>query len=485
MYRIKNTKNDVFEYTIYNTNEIAITGVIDKYQTPMVIPETIDGMRVTGVDWSWGYGDYISEVILPDGITWIGDRAFQWTGLSAINLPDSLVWIGDSAFYDCRLKELELPESLVWIGENAFYHVLAERHQGGYKDIYIMIPKSTRMIGREAFDGNSNLKEITVHKDNEYFVMDNGVLYTANYEILVYMNGVSEMSSYHVKDGCVKIGDAAFSGCWKLEKIVIPDTVYEIGEDAFRGCRGLKEIVLPSGVKEIKSGTFENCEALESVIFPASLEVIRTEAFGDCDALKEMIIPKNVVEIEQNAFEGCDNIAYYGVEEGNQHFSSIGGNLFNKDGTIMYQYALGKEEPEYVIPKEVLEIGAGAFEYTAHTGFLNKVIIPHGVQRIGESAFCISSIKEIVVPATVKTIGASAFFCSDVEKVVIEDGVEIIERQAFDACDELREIHISKSVIEIQENVFNDTGNVPIIYTEPGTYAEQYAKENGISVKYE
>ena len=45
------------------------------------------------------YGDTsIDEVVLPDGVEEIGERAFAESGLTKINLPSSLKSIADNAF---------------------------------------------------------------------------------------------------------------------------------------------------------------------------------------------------------------------------------------------------------------------------------------------------------------------------------------------------------------------------------------------------
>ena len=42
------------------------------------------------------------DVIIPDGVTSIGDRAFRFhKSLESITIPDSVTSIGDYAFYSC------------------------------------------------------------------------------------------------------------------------------------------------------------------------------------------------------------------------------------------------------------------------------------------------------------------------------------------------------------------------------------------------
>ena len=62
------------------------------------------------------------EFVVPDGITRIGDGAFQdCTSLTNITIPDSVTSIGDWAFMDCiGLTSLTIPEGVKSIGYSAF-----------------------------------------------------------------------------------------------------------------------------------------------------------------------------------------------------------------------------------------------------------------------------------------------------------------------------------------------------------------------------
>lgn len=67
------------------------------------------------------------------------------------------------------------------------------------------------------------------------------------------------------------------------------------------------------------------------------------------------------------------------------------------------------------------------------------------------------------------------------ETIVIEEGVEKIDRQAFAGCIELKEVSIPTSVTEIGEKVFDKANDALVLTVQPGSYAESYAKENGIA----
>ncbi len=68
--------------------------------TELVVPSTNAGLPVTVIGPL--YGESLTSVYLPDSITTIGERSFQYCiKLTSIDLPASITSIGMSAFMDC------------------------------------------------------------------------------------------------------------------------------------------------------------------------------------------------------------------------------------------------------------------------------------------------------------------------------------------------------------------------------------------------
>ena len=94
----------------------------------------------------------------------------------------------------------------------------------------------------------------------------------------------------------------------------------------------------------------------------------------------------------------------------------------------------------------------------------------------------------VTIPSTldgysVNEIGAYSFYaCTLVSSVTIPDGVTKIGANAFGFCTSLESVTIPKSVISIGSNAFDRCPKV-VIVCESGSYAEQYAKEKGITVQ--
>ena len=73
---------------------------------------------------------------------------------------------------------------------------------------------------------------------------------------------------------------------------------------------------------------------------------------------------------------------------------------------------------------------------------LSEVIIPEGVETIGDFAFewCVA-LEEIALPSTLKNIGIFAFSgCTALENIVIPNSVESIGGGAFSKCTALSQV---------------------------------------------
>ena len=108
--------------------------------------------------------------------------------------------------------------------------------------------------------------------------------------------------------------------------------------------------------------------------------------------------------------------------------------------------------------------------------------LPENITAIEEAAFegC-TNLEEIKIPDTVTTNGDDAFSgCSGLKEIILPETVKEIGDTAFMGCENLTKIHIPANVQSIEEYAFEDCENLTI-YTPATSYAEQYAKENGIA----
>ena len=163
------------------------------------------------------------DVIIPDGVTTIGDGAFHdcWD-LTSITIPDSVTSIGMWAFAYCSgLTEITIPDSVTSIGNWAFAYC------SGLTEI--TIPDSVTSMGEYAFCNCSGLTSITI---------PGSVKSIGNYAFIK----CSGLTSITIANGITNIGSNAFENCSHLTSITVPDSVTSIGYEAFAGCSDLTEI---------------------------------------------------------------------------------------------------------------------------------------------------------------------------------------------------------------------------------------------------
>lgn len=155
---------------------------------------------------------------------------------------------------------------------------------------------------------------------------------------------------------------------------------------------------------------------------------------------------------------------------------------FNVVAIADESYKLNDNVIEVNIPDSVKKIGRNSFAFCEN---LETVNMGNGVTIIKDGAFmCCSDLKILTLSENLKEIGASAFnACESLQRVTLPDGVTTIKESAFGGCTSLEEAHIPASVTEMkgtgQSGVFANSDKVTI-YAPAGSYAEQYAKDNGI-----
>ena len=85
-----------------------------------------------------------------------------------------------------------------------------------------------------------------------------------------------------------------FNGCFKLERVIMSDTVRRIETDAFCQCFYLKFVKLSRNLEYIGERAFWSCESLTSIFIPPSCRFIGREAFCDCKELLILGLPQNI-----------------------------------------------------------------------------------------------------------------------------------------------------------------------------------------------
>ena len=138
-----------------------------------------------------------------------------------------------------------------------------------------------------------------------------------------------------------KIGTSAFSTCYDLTNVIIPDTVTSVGESAFHCCTSLTSINIPNSVTSIGYGAFYNCTSLTRITIPNSVKTIDDYAFSTCTSLTRITIPNSVRIIEDYAFSTCTSLTSVTIPNS---IRSIEYHAFNGCTNLETVYYTGTEE---------------------------------------------------------------------------------------------------------------------------------------------
>ena len=128
----------------------------------------------------------------------------------------------------------------------------------------------------------------------------------------------------------------------------------------------------------------------------------------------------------------------------------------------------------------IAEIPNNAFD---GKNWLNSVIMPEGINRIGEYAFRGTHIRKVNIPSTVTFIGRNAFYETPVQFVTFTEGSQLktIDRYAFQRCASLQEIILPEGLETIQYAAFDlCTGMKRVVMPNTVTYLGAY----GFSSEY-
>ena len=365
-------------------NGIKLTGYTGQ-DTKLVIPDTLDGKKVTEIgDGCFSGNPWPERVYVPEGVVKIGDFGFECCShMEKIYLPDSLREVGNGAFSGCGvLKLADFSDGVTSIGDGAF---MACRNM-----TQISLPADLQQLGKFAF---------------------------------AFCNDLSDVSFRGNK--LKAIPERAFDSCSNLEAINLPDSVTTIGKRAFYNCDMLSRIN-GSDLKEVGDYAFERTEVTD---ISGALDDDVTLGFGifarnetdkyNRDSFagdeKQTDLPGSAT-LTEGVFYGSPINGIRLNDREDNNYKVIDGSLYTADGKTLFVY----------FPTELNE----DYEYEKTPEAEQKIFhVPDGVTRIAPYAFFECGLEQIYLPSTVTEISDHAFTRSgiapDLGKLTDYDGNEI------------------------------------------------------------
>lgn len=155
----------------------------------------------------------VTSVTLPEGLQYIGNKAFYGTGITSLSLPNSITGLGDMALASCpALASINIGTGVSAVSSNAFINC-------------------------------PNLATITVAAGNTALKAEDGVLFSkSGTSLYVCAAKGATKGDYTVPVGVGYVYANAFAYCTQLTGITFPSTMVSSYNDLFVGCDNLRYV---------------------------------------------------------------------------------------------------------------------------------------------------------------------------------------------------------------------------------------------------
>lgn len=220
--------------------------------------------------------DYVEDMYITKG-----GALLAYTGKATkIQIPARVKKIANNVFSKhSTLKEVVLPEGLTEIGRRAFF---LDEDDDKDVSLEVNLPSTLRRIGVSAFEGR-HMKQLTLPPSVESY--GESCFASNDFQTVILPDGIKVIPRY------------MFTRCMYLKQVVIPDSVEIINTRAFYSCWRLEQVDLGKGIKKVGEGAFSYTQgSLKKVIVRGSSKGISNLAFY-ADSIK-IIYKKGAKEMK-------------------------------------------------------------------------------------------------------------------------------------------------------------------------------------------
>ena len=467
------------------------------------------------------------EYTVPEGTEVIRYGAFSDSIITKVVFPETLKKIENDAFFGCTgLTELSFPESLEEIGDLAFSDPYAwDGSENVIESVHI--GKGLKRIGNNAFSLIRN-QAFDVSEENEQFASANGfltnkakdtILYVPNEpgQIVVIPDGVTTIPRYLFNELPDETEFVFPDSVYRFSKTVFPYTYVSdptTGEyvpsylakihcsegsaaEAYAQLMDIEydhetdpeNLIYEEVFEEKEDGSVflwhvykDHVNLVNAGVPDEMMELVVPDGYdgkplrkiekpgGNSDDypnrywIEKVTLPACVEEIDRNFFYDLRYLETIEIPEEAEHFKTIDGILFNKEGTILLRSPRNCQITDYSVPEGTVEIADNAFYFAEN---LRSVTFPSSLEIVGRYAFSsCSRLTHVEFNEGLKEIRYGGFNSTPLADVVLPDSLEIISTFSFAVSDAFGEIRLPESLQTLGSSAFT-----------PYNYGEEYRQD--------
>lgn len=358
----------------------------------------------------------VQKIVVKEGITSIPENAFRkFKKAKEVEFAGTVKSIGEWALPDTEhLDKVTLPGTFELASDEWNEWKEQTKFQEKYED-WGEWWKNKQLLNEDitidtiCFNTKLSLKTLSWVQSRDLIVSDsdpnyksiNGVIYSKDGKSLVRVP--ADRKSLTVEEGCEEF-------CLSSILYAKQDGADDYFDKTQANCGKLTLLILPASIKKVNENKYA---AFKNGRVKLSGLVIRTEQL-DSESVFALT-------------EGFPNLKEEYIYDQLDSISVQDGMYINANDACMIRYK----------------------------GTASEVIIPEGIQKIGERAFYKGKVKKVIMPDTVTKMNPGVFMkCHKLIQVVLSKNITKISDDAFSECDKLKEITIPSGVTTIGKQAF-------------------------------